>query len=218
MSSKENRVKTHFNKIPGKWDMIYTRESGFFHFLDEKLRRNLFKRYELTFKYCDDLRGTKVLDIGCGTGRYSIECARRGAAKVVGIDFAQTMIDYSLKLAEKMAVRDKCQFICDDFLEFNFGESFDVILAFGFFDYIAVPSLVFDKISQLCPQIFIASFPKFTPVWGLQRYVRYHWIKKCPIYYYNTTQLNTLFHETSFSYFEIIQGRRGFTGIGKNKI
>ena len=34
-----------------------------------------------------DLTGKTVLDIGCNAGFYSIEMKRRGAARVVGIDF-----------------------------------------------------------------------------------------------------------------------------------
>src|SRR5919197_6405042 len=34
-----------------------------------------------------DLRGKSVLDIGCNAGFYSIEMKRRGAERVVGIDF-----------------------------------------------------------------------------------------------------------------------------------
>src|SRR4051812_45956312 len=34
-----------------------------------------------------DLRGKSVLDIGCNAGFFSIEMKRRGAERVVGIDF-----------------------------------------------------------------------------------------------------------------------------------
>ncbi len=34
-----------------------------------------------------DLRGKTVLDIGCNAGFYSIQMKRRGAARVLGVDF-----------------------------------------------------------------------------------------------------------------------------------
>jgi len=40
----------------------------------------------------DDLSGKQVLDAGCGTGAFSIACARRGA-RVVGIDLSPSLID-----------------------------------------------------------------------------------------------------------------------------
>jgi len=39
-----------------------------------------------------DLRGLRVLDIGCGEGSYSIELLDGGAAEVVGVDAAETAI------------------------------------------------------------------------------------------------------------------------------
>jgi predicted RNA methylase len=33
-----------------------------------------------------DVRGRRILDVGCGDGRLSFACARDGAATVVGID------------------------------------------------------------------------------------------------------------------------------------
>ncbi len=39
-----------------------------------------------------DLAGKAVLDLGCGTGEHCAEYARRGAAKVVGIDISEKML------------------------------------------------------------------------------------------------------------------------------
>jgi malonyl-CoA O-methyltransferase len=39
-----------------------------------------------------DLHGHAVLDAGCGTGRYTLEALRRGAAHVIGVDFSAQML------------------------------------------------------------------------------------------------------------------------------
>ncbi|MFE5735768.1 class I SAM-dependent methyltransferase [Streptomyces celluloflavus] len=44
------------------------------------------------FRVLGDLSGEQVLDIGCGTGLYSREMKRRGAARVVGFDISEGML------------------------------------------------------------------------------------------------------------------------------
>lgn len=45
-------------------------------------------------------KGDSVLDVGCGTGRHSLELARRGY-KVTGIDLSEKMLDEGRRAAEK---------------------------------------------------------------------------------------------------------------------
>src|SRR5437588_2172064 len=47
-----------------------------------------------------DLRGKSVLDIGCNAGFYSIEMKRRGAERVVGIDFDEEYLTQARFAAE----------------------------------------------------------------------------------------------------------------------
>src|SRR5438309_10077505 len=47
-----------------------------------------------------DLRGRTVLDIGCNAGFYSIEMKRRGAARVLGIDFDEQYLAQAKFAAE----------------------------------------------------------------------------------------------------------------------
>jgi len=92
MKSERKEAQKYFNKVPGQWDALYSHENRLKYAINKWLRKGLFRRYKLTFEYCSDLTGARVLDIGCGTGRYSIECAKRGAGRIVGIDFAPSMI------------------------------------------------------------------------------------------------------------------------------
>ena len=213
MSSDVKLAQQYFDKVPEKWDALYSHENKLKYALNRLLRKGLFHRYNLTFQHCGDLNGARVLDVGCGTGRFSIECAKRGAKRVVGIDFAPAMIEYSGKIAEQMGVAEKCEFICDDFLSHQFDESFDVVLALGLFDYIKEPLPIFKKIAALSPRKFLASFPRFTPVWGTQRLIRYYWIKKCPIYNYTPEQLEQLYCRAPFKHYQIIKGKKGLFGV-----
>ena len=54
-----------------------------------------------------DLRGTTVLDIGCNAGFYSIEMKRRGADRVVGIDWDERYLAQARFAAEVSRRRDR---------------------------------------------------------------------------------------------------------------
>jgi len=213
-SEEINGAKRYFDRVPRQWDAFYSHENRLMYLVNNFLRKGLYQRCQLAFQTCGDLTGKSVLDIGCGTGRYSIECAKRGAKRVLGIDFAPHMIEFSQGISKQINTDQTCEFICDNFLTHSFNEHFDITLAMGFFDYIETPAPVFDKIAQLNPGIFIASFPRFTPFWGLQRKIRYRWFKKCPIYYYSEDRLNQLFKQASFAAFKLVPYGRGFIGIG----
>lgn len=216
MKSESPGAQKYFDRVPAQWDTIYSHENRFMYLVNRLLRKGLYERHRLTFEHCGDLNGATVLDIGCGTGRYSIECAKRGAARVVGIDFAPSMIEFSRKMARQMQVADRCEFICDDFLSHKFGDSFDVVLALGLFDYVKDPAPLFKKIAQFKCRAFLASFPRFTPIWGLQRRIRYYWIRKCPIYDYTLEQLEELYQQAGFRQYEIRLCQRGYFGIASN--
>ena len=213
MKSETEGAQRYFDSVPRQWDALYSHENRLKYLINNLLRKGLYERHRLTFEHCGDLSGATVLDIGCGTGRYSIECVKRGASRVVGIDFAPSMVEFSRKIAQQMGVSDKCEFICDDFLTYPFEESFDVVLALGFFDYIKNPEPVFRKVAQLKPSKFLASFPRFTPIWGAQRMIRYYWIRKCPVYNYTMKRLERLYQDTPFQNYQIISCEKGFFGV-----
>lgn len=217
MKSQINGAQKYFDSVPKQWDAFYSHENRLMYLINKFLRKGLYERYRLTFENCGDLSDATVLDIGCGTGRYGIECVKRGAKRVVGIDFAPSMINFSREIAKQMNVADKCEFICGDFLTYQFEESFDIILALGFFDYIKNPGPLFKKIVQMNPRKFVASFPKFTPIWGLQRWIRYYYIKKCPIYNYNRKKLEQLYSEAPFQNYQIIPCAKGFFGVAETE-
>lgn len=70
-------------------------------------------------------RSKKILDIGCGTGRHSIELAKRGY-NVTGIDLSESQLDRAKELADKIGV--KVDFIKKDARELDYTESFDLVI------------------------------------------------------------------------------------------
>jgi len=71
--------------------------------------------------------GMRVLDVGCGVGRWSRYLAARGAS-VTGIDLSPTMIAEARRRARTAPLRGECRFLVQDLAELHTGERFDLVL------------------------------------------------------------------------------------------
>ncbi|HEY8739344.1 MAG TPA: DUF1698 domain-containing protein [Candidatus Dormibacteraeota bacterium] len=90
---------------------------------------SLWKRVEPALP---DLRGLTVLDIGCNSGFFSLECKRRGAARVVGIDVnqgtTQSVLDQARFAADRLGL--DIDYREQDLFDISDGP-FDVVLFLG---------------------------------------------------------------------------------------
>ena len=71
--------------------------------------------------------GPRVLDIGCGVGRWSRLLAARGA-RVTGVDLSPTMVAEAERRARASGLASRCRFVVQDAAALDLGESFDLIL------------------------------------------------------------------------------------------
>ncbi|MCX7846812.1 MAG: class I SAM-dependent methyltransferase [bacterium] len=204
MKFENEGAQRYFDQIPDEWDALYSHENWLMYRINRLLRPGIYERYAFTFERCQPIEGATVLDIGCGTGRFAIEFAKRGARHVVGIDFAPAMIDFSRMVAQRMGVADRCEFICNDVVSYPFETEFDIVVALGFFDYVPHAEPVFRKVAALRPQHFVASFPVHTFLWGIQRHIRYRWIRRVPIFYYTRGQLEGFLQSAGFLRYDIV--------------
>jgi len=62
------------------------------------------------FELCE---GSRVLDLGCGAGRHSIEVAGRGI-EVVGVDISQFMLNEAVVRAQRSRVLERVSFVRGD--------------------------------------------------------------------------------------------------------
>lgn len=95
---------------------------------------------------------SKVLDIACGSGRHSIELARRGF-EVTGFDLSEYLIGEAKKNLVNSKERDlKVKFLIKDMRKFNFKNSFDIAVniftSFGYFESDDENSKVFENVSN----------------------------------------------------------------------
>src|ERR1700759_4021444 len=71
--------------------------------------------------------GTRVLDVGCGVGRWSRLLAAKGA-QVTGVDLSPTMVQQAQSRAAAEGVADRCQFRVQDLSRLDVGGPFDIVL------------------------------------------------------------------------------------------
>lgn len=197
------RVKQNFQKSASDFDLIYIEEkSNFRRCLDRHFRQDMYERYELTFQECMDIRGKGILDIGCGSGRYCIELAKAGAARVLGLDFAENALSIASKLAENNGLSDVCSFLCADFTEHEFDEQFHFCLAIGLFDYIADPVPMISKMRDVTLEKIIMTFPSKSTYRMAIRKTRY-WLKRCPLFLYGRKQIEAILERSQLSDYTI---------------
>jgi tRNA (mo5U34)-methyltransferase len=93
------------------------------------------------------LTNKTVLDLGCNAGFYSLEMKRRGAARVLGVDFDEHYLAQAKFAAEtlgleiefrKLSVYDVAQI----------GETFDIVLFLGVLYHLRHPLLALDLIHE----------------------------------------------------------------------
>jgi ubiquinone/menaquinone biosynthesis C-methylase UbiE len=88
-----------------------------------------------------------VLEIGAGTGRFTMEIAPL-VNRVTAIDISQNMLDC---MSRKMAVHGVANIkqVCGDFMELPFESQYDLIVSFSALEYIKGKEALFEKIADM---------------------------------------------------------------------
>lgn len=95
----------------------------------------------------DDLSGKSVLDIGCNAGFYSLEMKRRGAERVVAVDFDEDYLAQARFAAEVTGAEIEFhQLSVYDVAKL--GEKFDLVIFMGVFYHLRHPLLALDLIHE----------------------------------------------------------------------
>lgn len=171
--------------------------------LDRIFRKDMYQRFEFTIKNSEPIEGRSFLDVGCGTGLYSIELAKKGAEHVLGLDIAENMVQISREYALRNNVQDKCDFLQSDLLEFKSSSTFDLTIGIGLFDYIEDALPVIKKMREMTKDKIILSFPRLFTWRAPVRKLRLS-IKHCDVYFYTKKEILKLMKEAGFkdSYIE----------------
>jgi 2-polyprenyl-3-methyl-5-hydroxy-6-metoxy-1,4-benzoquinol methylase len=103
-----------------------------------------FHSAEYPFVLLGDVRGKRILDIGCGDGTRSILLALRGA-QVVGIDLSKQAIAAARARADSHAVSEAAEFICCPLELYTPDCAFDIIIGWNILHHLIseLPGLLF---------------------------------------------------------------------------
>jgi SAM-dependent methyltransferase len=152
-----------------------------------------------------------VLDVGCGSGRYAAEFARRGAARVVGLDYAANMLALAREHVRALQVADKCEFIEGDFSSLGLEERFDIVTAIGVFDYQDKPVEFLRRMIQRSRGRVIGTFPGRSLFRMRLRQLRY-WLSDCPVLFYSEADVRQIAKEAGLTSVEVVPITSSGTG------
>jgi SAM-dependent methyltransferase len=82
--------------------------------------------------------GTRVLDVGCGVGRWSRLLAARGA-QVTGVDLSPTMIAQARRRTAAAALSSRCRFLVQDSSSLDVAGEFELVLGVTVLQHILDP-------------------------------------------------------------------------------
>jgi ubiquinone/menaquinone biosynthesis C-methylase UbiE len=206
-----DQVRAYFDTRAGRFDRLYRDDSRLEAWVNRTFRQAVYQRFRITLAESGDVTGASVLDVGCGPGRYAIAYAKLGAARVVGVDVAEQMLDLARTHAAANEVADRCHFARGDFLATPFDERFDVVLAIGVFDYLpeAVPFL--RRMVELSRRRVIATFPGRSPLRMRFRRLRYA-ARGVPVFFYRADEVEALARAAGLSRFTLVPLTTSGTG------
>jgi ubiquinone biosynthesis O-methyltransferase len=125
-TEKDMTSEDLFNSISAQYDDWYKTPLG--EFVDALEQR-------LILKHCGNLMGKRVLDIGCGTGLYSIRFANKGA-HVSAVDPSKKMLDIAQEKTNHSIVPIHFIVSAAENLPFQ-DHSFDLIAAISSLEFVS---------------------------------------------------------------------------------
>jgi 2-polyprenyl-3-methyl-5-hydroxy-6-metoxy-1,4-benzoquinol methylase len=197
--------RAFWNSEADAFQRIYThRKSKFANTLDQIFRKDMYERFVFTIEHCEPIKGRTFLDVGCGNALYSLELARKGAAKVVGIDISEVMIGLCKQSSENENLSDVCTFIQTDLLDYKPESTFDVSFGIGLFDYISDPLPVLKRMREVSTDRAIMAFPR---LWTWRAPIRKMRLarKGCDVFFYSKAKIEKLLRDAGFSRQEIFK-------------
>jgi 2-polyprenyl-3-methyl-5-hydroxy-6-metoxy-1,4-benzoquinol methylase len=84
-----------------------------------------------------------VIDFGCGLGNQSMEIARRGAIKVIGIDIQEHYLEHGRQKARQLDVSERCIFTTAT------AEAADIVISKDAFEHFSDPVAMLEIIATL---------------------------------------------------------------------
>ncbi len=141
----------------------FDRKSGYYRWIFSIPIIRYFEMKELeTIGPAPDVKNRKVIDVGCGYGRYTKLWSKRGAALVIGVDISSRMIKKS---------GEKYNFIQADALHLPIKDrSFDVCTCIGMLNYYSDPGEFIKEAKRISKEL-VLTFPKRSVIGRVYSYI-----------------------------------------------
>jgi ubiquinone/menaquinone biosynthesis C-methylase UbiE len=208
--SLEEKVQNHFEADARRFDAIYDSEKGpIARLIDDFWRGVVQKRLEVNIRCLEPLAGKSILDVGCGSGRFCLAFAARGATRVVGVDFAAAMIDLAREAAGLAGLDGCCEFRVGAFPHAVTDGPFDASTANGFFDYVMDPIPILRRMRELTRETMIMSFPKAYEWRVPVRRLRF-WLNGCPLFLYTANRVRVILEQAGVERYDWIELDRDY--------
>jgi 2-polyprenyl-3-methyl-5-hydroxy-6-metoxy-1,4-benzoquinol methylase len=91
-----------------------------------------------------DWNGKTVLDVGCGTGMLVRGIAAKGAARVIGLDYA----DSAIQEAKSIPYSDNVEFVTADIMSWTPPVRLDVIVTLGTMEHLDEPAMFLKRMTE----------------------------------------------------------------------
>jgi SAM-dependent methyltransferase len=198
MTQDETReIAQYWDRIAPEFDAIYTgKKNPLARALDRWLRRDIYERFDWVMRKAGDAHNLTVCDVGCGSGRFVSALAQRGA-RVTGLDFAPTMLELARKLVTERGLADRCNFVLSDVLDWKTEEKFDLVIAIGFWDYVADPLGRLEVIRKITHGKFLSAWPRAGTWRAAIRRQRLK-LAGCPVYFWSLSEVEKYLHSAGF--------------------
>ena len=211
----EQGVKDFFSDYAEDFDSIYGdgKPRNLFNRITDKLfRQSMYERYKRTIDFLTNSDVKTVLDVGCGSGRYSLDLAKNGMI-VTGVDLAEEMLNIARTNSQKAGFESNT-YIVGSYFDVAIDKKHDAAILMGLFDYISNPEELFVKLKRDTGKYILASFPKPGGVLGWQRKIRYN-MRNCQLFYYSRESLEELMRVSGIENYEIQDNHREYFLIAK---
>jgi SAM-dependent methyltransferase len=84
------------------------------------------------YRTLPEIKTPRILDVGCGGGKPTIELAKLSGGEIVGLDINQSALDELSKRAEEAGLADRVRAVKGSMLDLDFpDESFDILWSEG---------------------------------------------------------------------------------------
>ena len=119
---------------------------------------------EADYKLLGDVKGKRVLELGCGGAQCSIAFAKQGAT-AIGIDFSREQLDFAKRLCDREGVRVELHLGDLADLAFVRADSIDLVFSAYAFGYVEDLSRVFRQVHRVlkpgAPLVFSLPHPAY---------------------------------------------------------